>query len=147
MTCEFQEKSPVFSTQSSRPAQPPYPAQAEPFPRPQQTPYPAGPAPGMPSATPYPQQPAYSAGYQPPYQPFLPATAESVSNTPNGNYGFNSIGVSPIRASLSTAVDEKLRDRLKELMGKPYFACIFWFRNSIRGAAVDRRQFPRTPSG
>lgn len=115
--------------------QPPYP-QANTV----NTPYPTGPismpqpygAPQPNQSAPYPQ----TTGYQTPYQPYIgmpaphsvPANLDHTMsnqnsstpslNNPSNFSGYSTIQPSHIRASLTSAIDDRLRQRLKELMGK-----------------------------
>lgn len=127
---------------SSTAYRPPYP-QANSI----NAPYPIGPV-SMPQpySAPQPNQPPYPTvgSYRAPYQPYpnnIPSPpsvpskldqsvqAQSNSTQPlnrtNQNTssfsGYNTIQPSHIRASLTSAIDDRLRQRLKELMGDSYF--------------------------
>jgi ESCRT-I complex subunit TSG101 len=149
MKTSFESKPPLYSkpqssaTTQQTPAQPSYQA---PYPQatPTNTPYPTGPtAMPQPYATPQPNNPLpypTSTGYQAPYQPYtgmpaplsLPTNLDQTGSSPNnssthslnqtgsGYSGYGTIQPSHIRASLISAIDEHLRQRLKELMGKVY---------------------------
>jgi hypothetical protein len=118
--------------------QPPYPQATS-----VNTPYPTGPI-AMPQqySAPQPNQPLpypSTTGYQSPYQPYvgMPAplsvpsnldhtvsnqniSTHSLNNTSNFS-GYSTIQPSHIRASLTSAIDDRLRQRLKELMGRERF--------------------------
>lgn len=143
----FQEKCPVFSvsSSSSKPStntatgQTPYPStNPTPYPSANPTPYPTVPNPApyptntphmpMPSsygvphanASPYPT----AGGYQPPYQPYVnvpsaaPASTSIGSGAVGGGYSFGTIQPSHIRASLVSAIEERIRQCLREKLGK-----------------------------
>ncbi|CAD5227068.1 unnamed protein product [Bursaphelenchus xylophilus] len=130
MTIAFQEKCPVYA-RSQHASQPPPPPVIPPYPTqpPSQMPQPAMPSPypqlGL-SNPPYPSNTPYPTSYQPSYQPYVPDVHQSGSsrslNTQNDiptNF-YNTIQPNHIRDSLTTAVEAKLKERLKELMGTPY---------------------------
>lgn len=98
----------------------------------------------QPYSSPQPNQPPYPTtnmpGYQAPYQPYvnmpsplsMPAgldkSASSQNNSTqslnkvgtNAYSGYNTIQPSHIRASLTSAIEDRLRQRLKELMGRVF---------------------------
>lgn len=107
------------------------------------TPYPTGPG-AMPMPQPYaspspnqpPPYPSAASPYQAPYQPYgVPpppvhanidrsqpsrnSSTQSLTQSVNSNTagGYNTIQPSHIRASLTSAIDDRLRQRLKEVMG------------------------------
>lgn len=117
LTFAFQERCPVFqvkpgSNQSqSTSSNPPYPASSN-----SRTPYPVG-HPSFPTPTsnppPYPI-PNSDVGYRPPYQPYanVPTPPSAVPPPPQHSYQ------SSIRASLITALEEKINNRLKRKLGE-----------------------------
>ncbi|CAD5221840.1 unnamed protein product [Bursaphelenchus okinawaensis] len=133
MIIAFQEKCPVYA-KGSQPAPLPQPAAIPPYPTqspvqmPQPTPYPqiGLSSPGYPSSNPgYPTStPPYPQAYQPAYQPFVPDIHQSGSSqslaSQNSNNFYNTIQPNHIRDSLTSAVETKLKERLKEMMGTPY---------------------------
>ncbi|KAI6214295.1 Tumor susceptibility transcribed protein [Aphelenchoides besseyi] len=148
MTLTFQDKTPVVAKPRQDPVppsrpQPPIPS-SYPTPYPMNAPYPTGPSSGMPQPynAPQPNQPSYppaASSYQAPYQPYTmqspmttPANLDQMNNshggstpslnqnTSNSNFGYNTIQPSHIRASLTSAIDDRLRQRLKDVMGTPY---------------------------
>jgi hypothetical protein len=112
----------------------------------------------QPNQTPYPT----AGGYQAPYQPFVniptpmsvPANLEQSTNNQNSSTrslnnvpfsGYNTIQPSHIRASLTSAIDDRLRQRLKELMGKLFemYDLFLMFRHSVCWTPINWHQFAR----
>jgi ESCRT-I complex subunit TSG101 len=118
LTFAFQEKCPVFqvknnssSTTHTHPtsSNPPYPVGSN-----HRTPYPVGqPTFPTPSNPPYPT-PNSESGYRAPYQPYtnVPTPPPAVPPPPQHSYA------SSIRASLITAIEERIASRLKQKLGK-----------------------------
>lgn len=141
----FQEKCPVFSvsSSSSKPStntssgQAPYPATNQtPYPGVSATPYPTVPNPApYPTATPHMPMPSSygvpqanaspyptGGGYQPPYQPYVNVPSASAAPTigtgaVGSGYSFGTIQPSHIRASLISAIEERVRQCLRDKLG------------------------------
>jgi ESCRT-I complex subunit TSG101 len=118
----------------------PYPSANSHMPMPPST-YP-GP---QPNATPYPSN---VGSYQPPYQPYVnipsatPTPPLTADNKMGSGYSFGTIQPSHIRASLITAIEERIRQRLREKIGMlPFFQETgdpTTFRYHLRGDAIRR---------
>lgn len=145
MIISFQEKSPMYSISSSNTAaitnttSSIYPAAYPPYPVIQNTaPYPTS-MPQQPTPSTdltYPNSQPYGntgSSYQPPYQSYTgsslinnPTTMSysnsnvSLQNTTNSiteTYGFNSVQSIQIRASIITAIQDEIRNRLRDKIG------------------------------
>ncbi|XP_019621055.1 PREDICTED: tumor susceptibility gene 101 protein-like [Branchiostoma belcheri] len=126
MRIVFGEEPPVFAksaaSHSQQPAHQPYPMAAG------QTPYPVGPPgggysmpmpsmPGGSTSTPYPSYPPSTGGYQPPSAGYPAGPSSYPTATTAGYPGSQhraSISEDTIRASLLSAVNDKLRRRMRE---------------------------------
>lgn len=122
MQIAFQEKCPVYSIASNR-----------------NVPYSVGNN-AMPSSyiTPMPNNFSSNTGYQPPYQPYMassnqakisPIPSPNLQNSSTNYSNYNTIQTSHIRASLITAIEEKIRSRLFDKIGnlKTYFLFYLFF--------------------
>jgi ESCRT-I complex subunit TSG101 len=115
LTFAFQEKCPVFQVKNSSnsthtaSSNPPYPVGSNHH----RTPYPVGqPSFPTPSNPPYPT-PNSDSGYRAPYQPYTNVpTPPPVPPLPQHSYA------SSIRASLITAIEERIANRLKQKLGE-----------------------------
>lgn len=141
MKISFEEKCPVFSVSSSNkqsqsssrnaspystttPNSTPYPTadQAPPYPQ-ANLPYPPHPL-GVPVPNAYPTpNPTVNAPY-PVYQPYQPPYMNMPSAAPSGSsgnmlsYPTGTIQASHIRVSLLSAIEDKIRQRLRDQLGK-----------------------------
>jgi|UniRef100_A0AC35GDW3 ESCRT-I complex subunit TSG101 len=114
LTFAFQEKCPVFQVKNSTSSQPPATSSNPPYPvgSNSRTPYPIGqPSFPTPSNPPYPT-PNSDTGYRAPYQPYTNVPTPPVPPPPQHSYA------SSIRASLITAIEERIANRLKQKLGK-----------------------------
>ena len=116
LTFTFQEKCPVFQVKNQNSSQPPSATSSNP-PYPvgsnSRTPYPIGqPSFPTPSNPPYPIPNSDTGGYRAPYQPYATGPSPPVPPPPQHSYA------SSIRASLISAIEERIANRLKQKLGK-----------------------------